>query len=119
MSMTLAVAQIRIIHELREAEASLDEALLKQAKLFATLITARRETGTEPFVGHNELMRLVKSQRTLLSACSDLARVHGGLKEIGRERGAIIHDCPPNKPMGVVDERQEDDSVIALDRMAA
>jgi hypothetical protein len=117
--MNISVAQMRITRDLRQAEDSLDDALLKQAKLLTTLITARRETGTESFVGQIELMRLVKSQQTLLSAAGDLARVHGGLKEIGRERAGIVHDCPPNKPMGVTGEEPDDDSTIALDLLAA
>lgn len=100
MSMTLPVAQLRITRDLRQAEAALDDALLKQTSLLATLITARRNTGQEPFVGQAELMRLVRSQQTLLAASGDLARVHGGLKRIGREHGQVIHDCPPNEPMG-------------------
>jgi hypothetical protein len=104
MRMTVPVAQMRITRDLREAEAALDEALLKQASLLVTMVAARRETGSEPFLGQEALMRLAKSQQTLLTAGGDLARVHGGLLEIGRERADIVHDCPPNEPTGSEDE---------------
>jgi hypothetical protein len=101
MSMTLPIAEMRITRDLRQAEAALDDALLKQTSLLASLITARREIGDKPFLAQAELMRLVKSQQTLLSASGDLARVHGGLKEIGREYGRVVHECPPNEPIGL------------------
>lgn len=93
MRMTVPVAQMRITRDLREAEAALDEALLKQASLLATMVLARRETGSEPFLGQEALMRLAKSQQTLLSAGGDLARVHGKLLEVQREKGAG-EECP-------------------------
>lgn len=102
MTMTLSVSSMRIARDLRAAENALDEALLRSSALFVTLLTARQQTETVgAFTGHDLLQRLVKSQQTLLSAGSDLARVHGGLSEIGREMGAAIHDCPPNEPMGL------------------
>jgi len=52
----------------RPADASLDGALLKQAGLLATLVTAPHDAGRARFVDHAELMRLVKSQQSLLSA---------------------------------------------------
>lgn len=101
MTMTLPVSTMRIIRDLRAAETALDEALLKNNTLFGTLLTARQQTeNAGPFTGHDVLQRLIKSQQTLLSAGSDLARVHGGLSHVGREMGAVVHDCPPNEPMG-------------------
>lgn len=103
MKMTDSVAQMRIARELGDAEYALDEALLRQSSLLTTMVLARRETGSEPFLGQEALMRLSKSQQTLLSAGGDLARVHGGLLEVQREKG-ISQDCPPNEPMGLSDE---------------
>ena len=99
MPMTIPVAQMRITRDLRDAEAALDDALLKQTMLLASMITARRETGSEPFLGHETMLRLAKSQQTLLTAGGDLARVHGGLLEVQRETG-VGAECPPNKPTG-------------------
>jgi hypothetical protein len=108
MTMTLPVAGLRITRDLRAAEAALDEALLKHNALFATLLTARQTTAEAgPFSGHEVLLRLVKSQQTLLAAGSDLARVHGGLSDMGREMGAAVHDCPPNQPIGFVEDEDE------------
>ena len=80
MSMPLHVARTRISGDRRQAEAALDDALLKQTGSLATLITARRETASEPFLAQAELMRLVRSQQTLLSASGNLPRIHGGFK---------------------------------------
>jgi hypothetical protein len=96
MRMTVPVAQMRITRDLRAAEAALDEALLKQASLLATMVLARRETGSEPFLGQEALMRLARSQQTLLSAGGDLARVHGKLLEVQREKGAG-EECPEDE----------------------
>lgn len=96
MRMTVPVAQMRIVRDLREAEAALDEALLKQASLLSTMVTARRETGSEPFVGQEALMRLTKSQQTLLSAGGELARVHGQLLDVQRETG-VGEECPEDE----------------------
>jgi hypothetical protein len=104
MRMTVPVAQMRITRDLREAEAALDEALLKQASLLATMVLARRETGSEPFLGQEALMRLAKSQQTLLSAGGDLARVHGELLEVQREKGAG-EECPEDEKTRTTGQR--------------
>jgi hypothetical protein len=104
MRMTVPVAQMRITRDLREAEAALDEALLKQASLLATMVLARRETGSEPFLGQEALMRLAKSQQTLLSAGGDLARVHGELLEVQREKGAG-EECPEDEKARTTGQR--------------
>ena len=109
MSMTYPVAKMRIVRKMREAEHAIDEAMLRNASLFASLITSRRETGSEPFVGHEALLRLAKSQQTLLSAGGDLARVHAGLAEIGKEMG-VLDKCPPNEPMGFSEGMDQSDA---------
>ena len=99
MPMTVPVAQMRLARELRDAEAALDEALLRQATLLASMVTARRETASEPSLGHEAMLRLARSQQTLLAAGGDLARVHGRLLDVQREKG-VGEECPPNEPMG-------------------
>lgn len=71
MTMTRPASHLRIARDTGRAEAALDGALLKQTGLLATLITTRRATASEPFLGQSELMRLVKSQQTLLSGITD------------------------------------------------
>lgn len=102
MSMTIPVAQLRIARDINDAEDALNEALLRHSSLFTTMVSARRETGSEPFTGHEALLRLNKSQQALLEAGSNLARVHGSLLDIQREMG-VGDACPPNLPTGTLD----------------
>ena len=98
MPMSNSVAQLRISRELREAELAVDEALLKQSALLSTLIKARQDTGASPFTGHDALLRLSKSQLTLLSAGGELARVHSSLLRI--QKDVLGYEgCPKNAPM--------------------
>jgi hypothetical protein len=99
MTMTFAVANMRVARDVREAERALDEALLRQSELFASMVTARREAGLEPFTGHEALLRLTKAQQSLLDAGGDLARVHGQLLDIQREKSGV-DECPPEEKTG-------------------
>ena len=94
--MPLAVAQLRIARDLHQAEAALDEALVRQAQLLQTMVGARRETGVAPFLGQDALMRLLKSQQDLLDAGGELARVHGRLSTISVETCGGNDACPPS-----------------------
>ena len=102
MSMTVPVAQLRIARDINEAERALDEALIRQSSLFTTMVSARRETGADPFVGHEALLRLAKSQQALLEAGGNLARVHGSLLDVQREMG-VGDECPPDEPRKELD----------------
>ena len=106
MTMTVPVAQLRIARDISEAEKALDEALIRQSSLFTTMVAARRETGSNPFVGHEALLRLAKSQQALLEAGGNLARVHGSLLDVQKEVCGT-DECPPDEPMGSItgDER--------------
>jgi len=96
MTMKIETAAVRIAREVRAAEDALTDALIKQSNLFATMVSARRDTGVEAFTGQDALLRLAHSQQSLLSAGSDLARVHGKLRDIAVERGDSLTDvCPP------------------------
>ena len=97
MTMSMPVGQMRIVRDISEAEKALDEALLRNSSLFTTMVSVRRETGAEPFAGHEALLRLAKSQQALLEAGGNLARVHGSLLEIQREKCGV-DECPPNEP---------------------
>lgn len=99
MTMTFAVANMRVSRDIREAERALDEALLRHSALFASMVSARRETDLEPFTGHEALLRLAKSQQSLLDAGGDLARVHGQLLDIQREKSGA-DECPPEEKTG-------------------
>lgn len=93
--MPLSVAHLRIARDLYHAEAAMDEVLVRQAKLLATMVGARRETGVSPFIGQDALMRLVKSQQAVLDAGGELARVHGRLTAISVETCGGNDRCPP------------------------
>src|SRR5690348_11232175 len=97
MPMTVPVAQQRLVRDINEAEKALDEALVRQSALFTSLVTARRETGSDPFLGHEALLRLAKSQQALLEAGGNLARVHGSLLEVQKEVCGA-DECPENEP---------------------
>lgn len=104
MSMTVPVAQMRIVRDINAAEQALDEALIKHSSLFTTMVSARRETGASPFTGHEALLRLAKAQQALLEAGGNLARVHGSLLDVQKELCGA-DDCPPDEPRSTgVDE---------------
>jgi len=95
MGMTVNVAQARISREILEAEHAVDDALIKQSQLFTSLVTARRDLGMASSYGQEALLRLAKSQQSLLSAGGDLARVHGNMLKIGEQvTGDVASDCP-------------------------
>jgi hypothetical protein len=93
--MPFAVGQLRVARDLQDAEAALDEALIRQARLLATMVDVRRETGLAPFTGQDALMRLVKSQQAMVDAGGELARVHGRLSAIAVETAGGNDGCPP------------------------
>jgi len=108
--MTTNVAQQRISRDLLDAEAALDEALLCQSQLLSTMVNARRETGSAPFVGQDALMRLVRSQQAMLNAGGELARVHGRLSDIAVEMVGGNDPCP-TPAFGMNDVWSDSDSL--------
>ena len=104
MAMTVHVAQTRIQREMIEAEQAMDEALIRQSRLFTSLVTARRDLGVGS-LGQDALLRLAKSQQSLLTAGGDLARVHGRMLEINHEvTGDLYSDCPEEGPTRIAEE---------------
>jgi hypothetical protein len=93
-AMSNDVAQLRVTRDLHKAEAALDEALMTQAQLLMTMVGARRDAGLEPFVGQDALMRLLKSQQSMVDAGGELARVHGRLRTIATETMGGVDKCP-------------------------
>lgn len=98
MTMTIPVATLRISTGIRDAETALDHALLKQSQLLTEMISARMLDDGPAFVGQVEVMRLIKAQQSVTASANDLARIHGGLLDIGREK-ALIDDCPEDGPI--------------------
>ncbi|MDE8651350.1 hypothetical protein [Novosphingobium album (ex Liu et al. 2023)] len=106
MTMNVSVASARIAREIHEAEAALEEALIKQSLLFSSMVTARRDLATGKLTGQEALLRLTKSQQALLAAGSELGRVHNRMRDVHHEiTGDLASDCPPQlKPVGHHDE---------------
>lgn len=104
MTMNTNVAQLRIGREVRDAEEALNEALIRQSQLFTSIISVRRDIGLAAFTAHEALLRITKSQQSLLTAGGDLARAHSNLSEVGTEIFGTVGDtfCPPQK--GVLDD---------------
>lgn len=89
MSMTIAAAAARISRQLPEAELSLDTALLASARLMESMLLARSADGVQAFTGQNALMRLARTQRSLIESQNDMMRVHRALLDAGREVKAV------------------------------
>lgn len=96
--MEISVATMRIARDINKAETALNEALIAQSDLYGQLLRARKETQSNPFLGHAELLRLMKAQQSLLASSGDLARVHGGLLDVQQEM-AGIRECPARGAM--------------------
>lgn len=97
MSITISSATARIARQLPEAEVSLDSALLASARLMESMLLARQADGIATFTGQTALMRLAKTQRSLLETQNDMIRVHHELLGIGRDIKAIADEpeaCP-------------------------
>lgn len=94
MTLTVESATIRISRNIKSAEKALNEALLQQAELMSTLVLARNQVSPNFLSGQDALMRLMKSQQSLLTAGNDLARVHGRMLDISKEMGGTAEDCP-------------------------
>lgn len=97
MSMTISAATARIGRQLPDAEVSLDSALLASARLMESMVLARQVEGVANFTGQTALLRLAKSQRSLLECQNDMIRVHRALLDAGRDVKAIIDEpeaCP-------------------------
>ena len=91
--MNIEIASMRIARDTNNAENSIAEAIIAQARLFSTLVEARRDTERPALTGHAELLRLHKSQASLLASASDLARLHAGLLRL-QEAETGFDECP-------------------------
>lgn len=108
MPMTMPVATARLRREIPATEAALEEALLLTSNLMASMIAARRDTGVNTAIGQAALMRLNRTQQSLLAAQNDMVRVHAEMVKVGREVG-IGDDgtCPPKTAISLEDQLAE------------
>ncbi|MEP2988210.1 MAG: hypothetical protein ABJN65_08155 [Parasphingorhabdus sp.] len=95
MSMKMKLASDQIKRDLPQTEASVDEALISVSELMSTLVQARLSAGVPASTGQVAIRRLAKAQMALVDASTDVLRVHGELKKIGKEyAGWDTHECP-------------------------
>lgn len=97
MSMTITAATARISRVLPEAELSLDTALLASTRLMESMLLARQVEGLQVFTGQSALMRLAKTQRSLIESQNDMIRVHHALLKVGQDVKAVDdsrRECP-------------------------
>jgi hypothetical protein len=103
MSMTIAAAAARISRQLPEAELSLDAALLASARLMESVLLARGADGMPAYTAQAALMRLARSQQSLIESQNDMIRVHRELLRAGREVKAIGDEPGSCPPTGIAD----------------
>lgn len=95
MTKIIENSAFKIATEIPRAEQAVDSALLALSGLIGSLVQARRDTGVPPSTGQASLIRLTKVQTSLVSASSDILRVHGELLDINREFGGLdVRKCP-------------------------
>ncbi len=96
MSYEIKKATDQIGQDMPHTEYSIDQALVSVSNLMSTLVNARLTTGVPASTGQAAILRLAKAQMALVDASSDVLRVHGELKKIGKEySGPDLHECPP------------------------
>jgi Cu/Zn superoxide dismutase len=96
MTMNKDAAIARITRQVPEAEASVDEAIIKISSLITTLVQARQVSDVPAATGQMTLMRLSKVQMSLVQVGNDVLRAHKDLAKIGEvHAGFHIHECPP------------------------
>jgi hypothetical protein len=84
MSMARPDARIENVGNSDEAEASFDGALLNQTASLSSVIAESRINGSGRVLGDAELMRIVRSQQTLLSAGAER-----GADQIAEQAGTM------------------------------
>jgi hypothetical protein len=93
MTMNINIAAVRIGREVPVAEASLDEALISVSSLMKTMVQARRDTGVGPSTGQATIARLARAQMSLVTASSDMLRVHSDLAKLAKvHAGMDLHE---------------------------
>ncbi len=96
MSYEIKKAKDQIGQDMPHTEYSIDQALVSVSDLMSTLVKARLSTGVPASTGQAAILRLAKAQMALVDASSDVLRVHGELKKIGKEyAGYGDETCPP------------------------
>jgi len=95
MNMKIELAAARISQQVPLTETSIDDALIQVSTLITQLVTARKETGVSAATGQSTIVRLAKAQSALMTASSDVLRVHKDLAQLAEvHAGFDLHECP-------------------------
>ena len=107
MSLDLNTATARILREMGQSEVAIADALVAVAALMHTAALANREVDDAPVLQTQAaLMHLNKLLGGLVEARGQAMRVHGELRDIGREMGATeVPWCPDKNAMADEDLR--------------
>ncbi len=86
----------KLQHDVPNAEAKIDDAILAMSSLMTSMVRARRVSGAPAKTGHGSITRIAKAQVSLVAISGEVLRVHGELAQIGREvAGLDLHEeCP-------------------------
>ncbi|MCO4091536.1 MAG: hypothetical protein HEQ34_06235 [Sphingorhabdus sp.] len=97
MNMNIELAAARISRQVPLTEGSIDDALIQVSTLITQLVTARKQTGVSAATGQSTIVRLAKAQNALMTASSDVLRVHKDLAQLAEvHAGFDLHECPKN-----------------------
>lgn len=107
MSFTIHTAAARLSRQVPDAEAAVDDAMLKIAEVITTSIGARRDTGIRETSGQAAIARLHKALGAMIAVQSDLLRAHGLMLSIARETGITQQPTCPDRPSGLIDAQVE------------
>lgn len=96
MSLTMNAATARLIREMSASEAAIGDALVAATSLMHTAAIASHELPDAPVTkAQSTLSHLTKMVAGLVEARGEAMRVHGQLRDIGREMGATeVWYCP-------------------------
>jgi hypothetical protein len=106
MSLTVNAATARFNREMGASEATIAEALVAATSLMHTAAIAQRDFPDAPVVqSQSALLHLNKMLASLIEARGEAARIHGQLRDIGKEMGATE---VPFCPKALATEQRED-----------
>ena len=95
MTMSPQVAVARITREMKALEDAIDLVLARKNALVAEFTQARIDLQASAHSGHVAMMRLANVEKFAMSARADAIRAHEDLYQLGRERGDLPMEKPP------------------------
>jgi hypothetical protein len=84
MSKTIQSSVENISNSIPHAETAIDAAMVSVAHLMASLVQARIDNNVPAATGQASLLRLAKTQMSLVGVSGDVLRVHNELLDIGK-----------------------------------